>query len=185
MRGLRHAAAGLLDAADVGVPGKHPAGLDRDIHSRPARNIVDDDRAGERIRRRGIVRDEPRLRAFVVIRRDHQHGIRAHRRSDTAQLQRVSRVVRTGTGDDLASSGAILDRVRDERELFVVRHGGGLAGRAADDDGVDASRELQIQQPVHDGKIDRTLIERRDDRGRNALKHRIFQRIAPFGLISL
>ena len=97
----------------------------------------------------------------------------------------MSRVVRTGTGDDLASSGAILDRVRDERKLFVVRHGGGLAGRAADDDGVDASRELQVQQPVHDGKIDRTLIERRDDRGRNALKHRIFQRIAPFGLISL
>ena len=185
MRGLRHAAAGLFDAADVGVPGKYPAGLDGDVHPCPAWDIVDDDRAGERIRRRGIVRDEPRLRAFVVIRRDHQHGIRAHRRSDTAQLQRVSRVVRTGTGDDLASSGAILDRVRDERELFVVRHGGGLAGRAADDDGVDASRELQVQQPVHDGKIDRTLIERRDDRGRNALKHRIFQRIAPFGLISL
>ena len=44
---------------------------------------------------------------------------------------------------------------------------------------------LEIQQLVHDGKIDRTLLERRDERSRNALKYGLFQRIAPFGFISL
>lgn len=51
--------------------------------------------------------------------------------------------------------------------------------------GVDACGKLQIQQLIHDGKIDRTLLERRNERSRDAFKNGLFQRIAPFGIISL
>ena len=60
-----------------------------------------------------------------------------------------------------------------------------LIGAYGHDDRVDACGKLQIQQLIHDGKIDRTLLERRNERSRDAFKNGLFQRISPFGIISL
>ena len=122
---------------------------------------------------------------LIKFQRYKKNRVHAHRCSDTAQLQCMSRVVCTCSGDDSASSSTIFDCMRNQCKLFVVCHGRCLAGRSADNNCVNACCKLEIQQLVHDGKIDRTLLERRDERSRNALKYGLFQRIAPFGIISL
>ena len=159
--------------------------LNRDIYTRAAWHVVDDHGAGNGVSCCRIMRDQSCLRALVVIGRYKKNRVHAHRCSDTAQLQCMSRVVCTCSGDDSASSSTIFDCMRNQCKLFVVCHGRCLAGRSADNNCVNACCKLEIQQLVHDGKIDRTLLERRDERSRNALKYGLFQRIAPFGIISL
>lgn len=51
------------------------AGLDRDVHARPAWNAVGDDGAGDGVCNREIVRKQSVLRTFVIVRRDEQKTV--------------------------------------------------------------------------------------------------------------
>ena len=86
---------------------------------------------------------------------------------------------------DLAAPRDVADAVRDHAELLLRRHGGGFAGRAADDDRVHAAGELEVQQLFEFWIIDGTALEGRDQRGRNAFKNRLLHPKTPLHFILL
>ena len=143
-RSFGRVAAGLLDAVYVRVLAEADAGLDRDVHARPAWNAVGDDGAGDGVCNREIVRKQSVLRTFVIVRRDEQKAVRAHGGCCLAEFERVGRVVGATASDDLAAAGGVADGVGDEGELLGGGERRAFAGRAADDERVDPGGELRV-----------------------------------------
>ena len=63
--------------------------FDRNIEPRAAGNIVDDHRRFDAVGDRGIVFDQPRLCAFVVVRRDEQQQAVERLLADARSLYRL------------------------------------------------------------------------------------------------
>ena len=141
---LGQVAAGFLDAVYVGQLAQLGQRCGQDVAAGAAGDVVQD--AGQRngVRNRGKMRDQPGLAGLVVVRRHQQQRVGAHLLGMPAQLDGIRRVVRAGPGDDRHAAGRVLHRKADALGVLLVRQRGRFAGRAADDDGVDAVFDLVV-----------------------------------------
>ena len=121
-------------------------GLQSDVHAGTARDVVDDHRCFDLIGDGRVMLDQAGLRAFVVVRRDEQERVRADGGGHPAHFQRVGGGVAAGSGNDLAAARRIIHSVGNKGQLLLRGERCGFAGRAADDNGVDAAADLAIHK---------------------------------------
>ena len=126
---------------------------------------------------------QPRRARLAVVRVDLQRAVHAHREPLLRRVQRLARRVGPGVADDeqaplaLAAAAAALapaegvDGVRDQHHVLVPAHQLALARRAADDQPVDAARELRGDERVVRVEVDAAVGEVGGlDRGDEAVK---------------
>ena len=130
--------------------------------------------------------NQPFLRALIVIRRHKQQPVRPDFFRVLRKLDRVSRIVRPGAGDDRHAPFRMLDGKLDGFLVLRVAHCRGLARSARDNDSVRMARNLRVDHAPELGKIDAVLGERRDDGDARALEDQfLHKRLLLFVKISL
>ena len=155
-------------------------GLHRAAHTCARGDVIEDHRDIRCIGDGGKMAHKPALRGLVVVRRDGE--------------QRVDARALCGFGECDGGGGAVCAAARDDRDAMV--HGAhaalnerhalieaqrrGLAGRAADDDGVGAAAELPFDKTFEGGKIHRAVPKGGDDGHGAAGKYGCFHKTTPF-----
>ena len=94
----------------------------------------------------------------------------------------VGDIVRARDGDDRDAVGLALDGIAQHLQMLLARERGFLAGRAHDDERVDALVDLPVDEAAHRLKIYALLGQGRDQRGGRAAEDRVLGHI---GLSSL
>ena len=171
---LLEVAAGLLDRDDPRVLGESQERVRIDVRAGPRRDVVDDDRQV------ALVGDGPEVRVEhpavgpVVVGGDDERGVGAELGRPAGRTDRGGGVVRAGPGDDRdaiarRALGGDLHGRGDEPLALLGRQGGGLAGRAARDEAVDAGQDLPAHEPAECGLVEGAVrLERRDEGGQRA-----------------
>ena len=178
-RDLFEIAARLLDGDDPGMRREAQERVGVDVRARSRRHVVDDDRQV------ALVRDGPEVRlqhpgvgAVVVrARRRARHRPRARRRGGVARIvDAVSFVpvpATTLTRPREGRSPAISTVAEISRSRLLDREGGGLAGRSARDEPVDAGHDLPPDEPPECRLVEGAVgSERGDERGEGAGEER-------------
>ena len=116
------------------------------------------------------------MSGLVIIRGHQQQGVGAGGLGVLGQHQGGSGVIAAGAGDDLDPAGDLLDAVFHGFHVLFQRHGGGLAGGAADADGVRTGGDLTLDQLTELVKVHLVVIgEGGDDgnagTGKNGVMH--------------
>jgi len=120
--------------------------------------------------------DQTALRSLVIVRRNRQTGISAAFSCKLGQLNGVCGVVGTRAGNDRNTVVDILAAPCQCFAVLLVVQGGGLAGRAADDDRISMMCDLVVDNAAELLVVYLTGgLERGDDRntrtGKNRLLH--------------
>ena len=97
------------------------------------------------------------LGGLVVIWGDEQHSVCAVFFSLLGEHDSSGRVVGTGAGNDRHAMVHILDGVGDDLGMFFLGEGGRFASGAADDDGIGAIIDLEIQQTFESRIVNGTI----------------------------
>ncbi len=119
-RRSRQIAGRILHAGDILQLEKALHRLDRDIHHRARRNVVDDDRDADGVVDRLEMMVKALLVRLVVIGRNDQDAVRTGLFRVLRQLHRLVRVVRAGTGDDRHAALRLADANLDDAAVLLV-----------------------------------------------------------------
>ena len=144
----------------------------------PRRDVVDDDRQVALVGDRAEVRLEHPAVGPVVVRRDDERGVGPELGRATGRADRGGGVVGAGAGDDpdAVARGSLagdLDGRGDQPLALVGGQGGGLAGRAARHEAVDAGQDLPADETAEGGLVEGAVGgERGDERGERAAQAR-------------
>ncbi len=112
----------------------------------------------------------------VVVGRDHQGCIRAHRLGVARQLDHLGGAVGAASGDHRGAPGHGLHAQLHHPTVLVVVQGRGLAGGADGSDPVDARRHLPLHERYEGVLVQRAVAERSDQGGDDALEKRLGHR---------
>ena len=129
--------------------------------------------------------DEPLWGSLVVEGRHHQQSVHTGAGGVPGQGDGVFRIVGAGPGDDRDPAVHVSHHGLDGAHALLIAHGGGLAGGAADDDGVRAVLQLEVQQAGQGGVVDAAIGKGRDDGHAGAGKNRLFHKLPPDDLFLL
>src|SRR5580692_2808379 len=99
--------------------------------------------------------EEPLLRRLAVVRGHDHDRIGPGALGLSAPFDRPARRIRPGAGHDREAAAGALYHSRDDLDLLSFGERGGLAGRTARDHSVDAPLELEIDESVEGGPVDR------------------------------
>ena len=173
----------LLDAVDVGVLGKLRIRLRRDGDAGAGGYVVQDQRHIHTVGDHLEVADEPGLAGLVVVGRHQQQSVGPGPLRVPGQGQGVLCGVGAGAGDHRQPPVHVVHTELDGPHPLPVAHGAGLAGGAADDDGVGAVFHLKVQQLPQGGEIHGLFGKGRDNGHTGPGEERLFQCThAPFQL---
>jgi len=130
-----------------------------DVRAGPARDVVDDDRQVAVIGDRAVMGLEHPAIGPVVVGRDDQCRIGTELGRASGGPDGGGGIVGAGPGDhpDTGTGrplGRDFDGRLDESFAFGLAQGGGLAGRAARDETVDAGQDLPADQPAEGGLVE-------------------------------
>lgn len=170
------------------------AGVWRDIHNAPTRNIVKDNR-----QRRSIVDGlevgvKPLLRRFVIIRRNDQKRIRAAISGLTGQGDGFGCRIRAGSGNNRHTALDGAHAALDNAPMFVMSQNRRFPRCSAGHERARAGRDLAFDQGIEGVKVYGLAVfpgkgcdERRDGPSERAgggmsLLHRVFS-FSPLSLI--
>ena len=122
------------------------------------------------------MRDQTALGGLVVVRSNGQTCVRAAFSGELGQRDGIIGVIGAGARDDGNAMVYVLAAPGQNLAVILVVQGGGLAGRAADDDGIGMMRNLVVDNTAELLVVYLTGgLERGDDRntgtGKNRLLH--------------
>ena len=146
-----------LTAVDVGQLAQLGQRFRLDVHAGAGRHVVDDAGQADRVGNGGVVGDQPGLGGFVVVGGHQQQGVGAVGLRLLRQLDGIGGVVGAGAGHNRHAAGHAAHGVADALGVLVVRQGRGLAGGAADDDGVGMVGDLVVQDAAQLVIVDRAV----------------------------
>ena len=177
LRHLADVAAGFLHCVDVRVLGKLRQTGGGQVAAGAAGDIVQNAGQVHGIRNGGVVGDQTGLAGLVVVGGDQQQGVGAVRLRLTAEPDGVPGIVGAGARNDRNPPGSLFDGVADARGMLLIRHGGGLAGGAADDNGIGAVVDLVVNDApqlleIHAAVGTHGGDDRHGGAGKNGLLHR-------------
>ena len=118
--------------------------------------------------------DKAFLRAFIVIRRYHQQGIRAHAFRIFGKLHCIAGFVGAGTRDYGHTPLYMVDSKFDGCTMFCIAHRCGFTRSTGDDDGIRMVLYLVINNPSQLVKVNAIFRIRRNDGYACATKNRFF-----------
>ena len=121
------------------------------------------------------------LRGFVVVRRDGEQRVDARALRGFGERDGGRGAVRAAARDDRHAAVDGAHAALNERHALIVAQRRGLAGCAADDDGVGAALNLALDETVEGFEIDTVAAKRCDDSDGAAGKHTGFHK----GLLSM
>ena len=155
--------AGFLDADNVRVLGKRLIGLHRAADACARGDIVEDDGNIDRVSDGGKMLHKAALRGFVVVRRDGEQRVDARALRGFGERNGGRGAVRAAARNDGHAAVDGAHAALNERHALIVAQRRGLAGRAADDDGVGAALDLALDETVEGFEIDTVAAKRCDD----------------------
>ena len=155
--------ARLLDTGNVRMLGKRLIGLRRAADACAGGNVVEDDRNVDRVRNGGEMLHKTALRGLVVVRRDGEQRIDARALRGFGERNGGRGAVRAAARDDGHAAVDGAHAALNERHALIVAQRRGLAGCAADDDGVGAALNLALDETVEGFEIDTVAAKRCDD----------------------
>ena len=122
------------------------------------------------------MRDQTALGGLVVVRSNGQTCVRAAFSGELGQRDGIIGVIGAGAGDDGNTVVYVLAAPGQNLAVLLVVQGGGLAGRAADDDRISMMCDLVVDNTAELLVVYLTGgLERGDDRntrtGKNRLLH--------------
>src|SRR5438034_2107602 len=169
---LRQVPARLLHARDVRDFREARDRLGRGVRAGAARDVVEDERQPGRVGDRGIVAVDAVLRRPVVVGRDQEGGGRARLLRAAREPDGLRRRVGAGARDDRHAPACGAHHLAHDRDVLLVRQGRGLARRPAGDEGVDAARDLRLDQRVEGLDVNLAGAEGGDQGRHGAGEHR-------------
>ena len=171
---LADVAAGFLNGNDVFNVASEPySGFWLDVAAGAARNVVENDRDGDGFSDGLEMHLQTVLGGLVVVRGDEQNSVSAIGFSLLGEHDSGLGVVGTGTSDDRYAMVDMVDGVGDDLGMFFFRKGGRFASGAADDDGVGAIVDLEVEETFQCWVVDSTISgERGNDCAACASKDR-------------
>ena len=169
----RQVGGGVLDADDVvAIVEELLHRLHAHVDDGARRDVVDDERDGDRVGHRLEMRIEAALARLVVIGRDHQHRVGAGRLRMLRQLDSLARVVGARPGDDRNAAGRRLDAELHDAGMLLVRQRRRFARRADRHESRRALANLPVHERGESGLVDRVAAHGRDQRGDGTPEHR-------------
>ena len=144
--GVGHVAAGLLDAADVGVLRQPLHGLRSDGAAGAAGDIVEDGGDGHRVGHGGEVAVHALLVGLVVVGGDEQQAVGPQLLGPQALLHHGLGAVGASAGDDRDTVRGRGHHAAEGVVVLLVGHGGALPGGAQGQNGVGAAGDVPLHQ---------------------------------------
>ena len=172
--------AGFLDADNVRMLGECLICLHRAADACARGDIVEDDGNIDRVSDGGKMLHKAALRGFVVVRRDGEQRVDARALRGFGERDGGRGAVRAAARDDGHAAVDGAHAALNERHALIVAQRRGLAGCAADDDGVGAALDLTLNKAVKGVEVDAAGAERRDDGDGAAGEDAGFHKKAPF-----
>ena len=149
------------------------------LHPRAGGDVIKDHGLARRVRHGVVVADEPLLSGLVVVGGHHQQRVRTRLYGISGHSDGALGVVRAGAGNDRNPTVHMADRRLDGPQTLLIAHGRGLAGGAADHQGVRAVLQLEVQQ-AQQGGIVHLSAGKGGDKGRAGPgKNRLFHVLPP------
>mmetsp|Transcript_69515 Transcript_69515/g.157143 ORF Transcript_69515/g.157143 Transcript_69515/m.157143 type:complete len:315 (-) Transcript_69515:252-1196(-) len=135
----------VLETNDFGMASERDRGLNGEIHARAAGHVVQDERHLARVRHRGEVRGQARLRRLDVVGGDHERSVGAQSLRLLGCADGRLRADGSGPNDDWDRPTELLTSHRHHLLLLFVSQSGCLPGRAQNHDAVGALRLVPLQ----------------------------------------
>ena len=173
LRDQREVAAGLLDPVDHGVLGKLVISRCLKAGSGAAGDMVEDDGGMYPVCQISVMLDQTLLSSLVVVGSHHQQTVRSGGFGMLGEDESGGGVVAAGAGNDLTAAGYLVNSILDRYHMLLHGLGGGLAGGAANTDGVSAARNLELDQLTQPVVIDAIRLVGGDDGDTRAGKNRL------------
>ncbi|SKV35333.1 Uncharacterised protein [Mycobacteroides abscessus subsp. abscessus] len=141
---------GVLDGHDVRMCGQFTDDVEVDRDNRAWRNVVQDHGHVHRVRDRGEMCQQSRLRGPRVVGGDDQESMRSGSLALTRQLDAVGGVIGAGPGDDACAISHRRHHLAQQGQLLGVGGYGRLSGGAGEDKAI-ASGVDQMRGKPHRG----------------------------------
>jgi len=156
---LRQNAAQMDDPDDVVDIGKPADRRRQHIDAGATRHVVEDLRNWHGLSNFFMVLVQTFLGRLVVIRRNQQAGVGANLHGRHGQFDRFISGVGAGAGNYRYGAIDLFHRVGDHPAVFFHRQRGGFTGGAYGYDRAGALADMHINERVHAGPVDRTIVQ--------------------------
>ena len=174
---LTEAARGFFCTGNIRMLRQLRIGLRLNIDPGAGGYIIKDHRRGNRIGNGLVMPQKALLGSLIIVGGHHQQPVCPQAFRSLGIFTGDFCGIGPGTRNDGDAACNTVDAVLYRFQPLLLCHSGCLSGSAADNDGVDTSRKLAVDQPAESGEVDRTVFKWRDNGGSNTCKESLLHSV--------